>query len=138
MQRMKAEHSVAIRAFDYVAAVAFGVVAAAGAWLITPGGLPMPLAMLVGMLVGSVCALPVLGVFTKLLGGFEIVVMSLQIGMIAGMVGGMAVGDGVLGSWAAASGLTGVAAMGASVGVVVQVLLHVTDLRSRGEVDVHE
>jgi hypothetical protein len=83
----------------------------------------MPLAMAAGMALGMVAAFPVLMVFGALLGGFEILMMSMQTGMLAGMAGVTAGSEspGIL-------MLTGAAAGG-----VVQFLLHMTDLRLHGE-----
>ena len=128
MLPIKPERAVAIALYDYFAAATFGVAAALSAWALVPGLLPTPLAMLAGMGVGLVAAFPLLGVFSYLLGGFEIVVMSMQIGMLAGMVGGMMGGDGV----------AQVALAGAVTGLVIQGLLDVADRRLRGEVIRHD
>jgi len=121
---MKSEHALAIRTFDYFAAVSFGAAAALAAWYLVPDFLPAPLAMVAGMVVGMVAAFPLLGLFSYLLGGFEILMMSLQIGMFAGMAGAMVGGD-----------LVGPAAMaGVLTGGLVQFLLHMADRSLHGEV----
>ena len=125
---MKPEHAVALRAFDYLAAVTFGVVAAVAASYLVPAAFPAPLAMVLGMVIGAVAAFPLLGLFTFLLGGFEILVMSLQTGMLAGMVGAMVGG----------AALASVAVAGAAAGLGVQLLLHLADRSLRGEVSAHE
>ena len=117
-------HAGAIRAFDYLAAVALGASAALGSWWLVPGALPAILAMPLGMLVGTVAALPFFLLFTWLLGGFEIVMMAMQIGMLAGMAAPMIQG-GTVGS---------VALAGAGVGLLVQLLLHALDRSLHGEV----
>ena len=109
-------HRGAIRAFDYLAAVSLGASAALGAWWLVPDALPGVLAMILGMLVGTLAAVPVFVLFTWLLGGFEIVMMAMQIGMIAG---------GTVAS---------VAMAGAGVGLVIQMLLHALDRSLHGEV----
>lgn len=124
---MKRENAAAIRAYDYLAALSFGSMAALTAWWLIPASLPAPLAMLLGMGVGLMSAFPLLALFTLLLGGFEIVMMSMQIGMFAGMAGVMA-GEAAL--------VTAVLA-GALMGLVVHVLLHVTDRVLHGEVRRH-
>ena len=68
-------------------------------------------------------AFPLLGLFSFFLGGFEILVMSMQIGMIAGMVGVM-IGGGAAQA-AVAGGMTGLA---------IQLLLHLADRSLHGEV----
>lgn len=121
---MKAEHAAWIRTFDYAAAVSFGAAAALTSWFVVPDALPAPVAMALGMLVGVVAAIPLLGLFSILLGGFEILVMSAQIGMIASMVGAMT------GSGSAAH----VAGAGALCGFIIQALLHLVDRSLHGEV----
>jgi len=118
------KHAAAIRAFDYGAAICFGAVAAGASWLLVPDTLPGILAMLVGMGVGVAAAVPLLGIFSALLGGFEIVVMSMQIGMVAGMLGAMT----------GAGDLVVVAGEGAIVGLAIQLILHVLDRYLSGEV----
>lgn len=125
---MRPAHAFAIGAYDYFAAYTFGVVAATSAWLLVPDLLPMPVAMLAGMGVGVVSAFPLLGWFSYLLGGFEIIVMSMQIGMVAGMVGVM-MGDGTIVPAVVAGGGTGLA---------IQFILDVADRRLRGEVLSHD
>jgi hypothetical protein len=125
---MKAEHALAIRAFDYFAALTFGVAAALAARLLVPDLFLTPLAMVAGMSVGMVAAFPLLGLFMYILGGFEIIVMSMQIGMLAGMIGV------VLGG---ASALTVVLA-GAGAGLVIQLLLDAANQGLRGEVHLHD
>ena len=46
---MRPAHAFAIGAYDYFAAYTFGVVAATSAWLLVPDLLPMPVAMVAGM-----------------------------------------------------------------------------------------
>ena len=121
---LKAEHAGAIRAFDYLAALTFGSVAAVTSWWLVPDSLPGIAAMLLGMVVGVVTALPILAVLTLMLGGFELIVMSMQIGMIAGMGGPMIAGGTAL----------SVVGAGAGVGLVIQLLLHALDRSLHGEV----
>jgi hypothetical protein len=125
---MKAERAVAIAAYDYFAALTFGTAAALSAWFLVPDVLPTPVAMVAGMGVGTVAAFPLLGLFSFILGGFEIVVMSMQIGMLAGMVGVMIGDDGVL----------PVIMAGALTGLAIQFFLHLTDRALRGEVAQHD
>ena len=125
---MKPERALAIEVYDYFAAISFGVISALSASFLVPGLLPIPLAMLAGMGVGLVAALPLLGLFSYLLGGFEVVVMSMQIGMLAGMVGVMMGQDGV----------TQVVLAGAMTGLVIQGLLDVANRALRGEVTRHD
>ncbi len=121
---MKAEHASAIRTFDYLAAVSFGAAAALSSWYLVPEALPAPLAMIVGMGVGAASAFPLLGLFSFLLGGFEILVMSMQIGMLAGMTGVVIGGSTV----------ARVAVAGAMTGLAIQLLLHLADRSLHGEV----
>ncbi len=121
---MKPEHAFAIGAYDYFAAYTFGVVAATSAWFVVPALLPMPLAMVVGMAVGVVSVFPLFGFFSYVLGGFEIIVMSMQIAMVTGMVGVM-MGDGTIIPVVVAGGGTGLA---------IQFILDVANRRMRGEV----
>ena len=125
---MKAEHAVAIRTFDYLAAASFGAVAALSSWYLMPEVLPKPLAMMGGMGVGLASAFPLLGLFSFFLAGFEIVVMSIQIGMLAGMIGVMT------GSNAVAP----VVAAGAMSRLAIQFLLHLADRSVHGEVSRHD
>ncbi|MCH7533144.1 MAG: hypothetical protein IIB36_15515 [Gemmatimonadetes bacterium] len=120
---MKAE-PVAIRAFDYSAAVSFGAVAALASSFLVPDLLPTPFALLAGMVIGMASAFPLLGLFSWLLGGFEILMMSMQIGMLAGMLGVMTDSQGP----------ARVALVGALTGLAVQLLLHVADGALHGEV----
>jgi hypothetical protein len=125
---MKLPSVFAVAAFDYFAALSFGVVAALAAWLVVPDPLPWPVAMLAGMAVGVLAALPPFGLFSFLLGGFEIIVMSLQIGMLAGMTGAM-LGSGPMGD---------VVLAGGAAGLGVQFLLDVLNRTLRGEVLLHD
>ncbi len=120
---MKAE-PVAIRTFDYSAAVAFGAIAALASSFLIPDLLPTPFALLAGMVMGMASAFPLLGLFSWLLGGFEILMMSMQIGMLAGMLGVMTDSQGPV----------RVALVGALTGLAVQLLLHVADRALHGEV----
>jgi hypothetical protein len=121
---MKPDHPLAIRAYDYMAAAAFGAGSALSVSLLVPDSLPLAAAMLAAMVVGVLSALPLLGLFTVLLGGFEILMMSVQIGMIAGMAGVMARGEPL-----------GTAVLrGVVTGLVIQFLLHLADLRLHGPV----
>ena len=86
----------------------------------TPGALAMPL----GMVVGVVAATPVLFLLNWILGGFEVLMLAMQIGMLAGMAAPMIRG-GTPGS---------VALAGAGVGLVVQLLLHALDRSLHGDV----
>lgn len=117
-------HARLLRAFDYLAAAAFGAAGAVVAWLVVPAALPAILEMLLGMLAGMIAALPLLAIFSWLLGGFEIVVVSLQAGMLAGMVGSMT----------SSTALGDVAFEGMLVGLIVQLLLHGVDRAMGGEV----
>ena len=101
-----------------------GAVCALAAWLVVPGGVAPPLAMIGGMAVGVVAAIPLFGVLTYHLGGFEIIVLAMQVGMVAGMAGAM------MGS--ASTGV--VAATGAVVGLVVEGALHALERALHGEV----
>ncbi|MDH3208304.1 MAG: hypothetical protein OEO79_17010 [Gemmatimonadota bacterium] len=121
---VQVRHAVLLRAFDYLAAILFGGAAAMAAWLAIPASYPMASEMLLGMVVGIVAALPLLGFFSWLLGGFEILVLSMQVGMFAGMVGAMTT----------STDLGDVAFEGALVGVMVQLLVHVVDRSLGGEV----
>ncbi len=125
---MKAEHASAIRTFDYLAAVSFGAAAALSSWYLVPEVLPPPLAMIVGMGLGMASAFPLLGFFSFLLGGFEILVMSMQIGMLAGMTGVVIGGSTV----------AQVAVTGAMTGLAIQLLLHLADRSLHGEVTRHD
>lgn len=118
------EHAAAIRAFDYVCALCLGASAALGSWWLVPDALPGVVAMALGMLIGTVAALPAFAFFTWLLGGFEIVMMAMQIGMLAGMAAPMIQGGTV----------ASVAMAGAGVGFVIQLLLHALDRSLHGEV----
>jgi len=120
---LEAEHAGAIRAFDYLAALTFGSAAAVASWWLVPDALPGIVAMLMGMVVGVLTALPILAVLTLVLGGFELIMMSMQIGMIAGMGGPMISGGTAL----------SVAGAGAGVGLVIQLLLHALDRSLHGE-----
>lgn len=113
-----------LRAFDYLAAACFGVAAAVASWALVPSALPWGAEMLLGMVVGVVSALPLLALFSWLLGGFEIVVLSAQVGMFAGMVGVMT----------NSSTAVDVAFEGILVGVLIQILIHTLDRSLGGEV----
>lgn len=117
-------HAVLLRAFDYVAAASFGGAGALLAWLLVPASVSVAAEMLLGMLLGVVSALPLLGLFSWLLGGFEVIVLSIQVGMFAGMVGAMT----------PSTALPDVAAEGAMVGLLIQILLHAADRSLGGEV----
>lgn len=119
-----ATHGAWVRAFDYVAAASFGAVAATVAWAVVPASLPGLLEMGVGMAVGALVVVPLLGLFSWMLGGFEILVLAVQAGMFAGMVGVMT--DGATPS--------DVAFEGVLVGLLVQLLLHGVDRSLGGEV----
>jgi hypothetical protein len=125
---MKRDHAMALRAFDYFASVIFGVGAALSAWLLVPGTLSFVPAMLLAMVAGTVAVFPLLGLFMVLLGGFEILMMSLQIGMIGGMVGGM------IGGMAVGGTIWSVLLAGSLTGLTIQSLLHVSDRQLHGPV----
>jgi hypothetical protein len=126
--RPRAEHAVAIRGFDYLAAASLGAAAAVSSWFILPEALPGSLAMLLGMGIGVLAVLPLFGLFSAILGGFEIIVLSSQVGMFAGMLGAMTSAPGPL----------VVAREGVVLGLGIQLLLHVIDRSMRGEVDLDE
>ena len=120
----KVENAVAIRAFDYVAALCFGAVAALTAWFLVPDSISPLLTMLLGMLVGMASAVPVLGILSQVLGGFELLVLSMQVGMFAGMAGVMT----------GSATVFEVGSEGAMVGLMIQILLHVVDRYVGGDV----
>jgi hypothetical protein len=122
---VRTEHAGWIRAFDYVAATCFGATASLAAAFVVPEALPRPVGMLGGMVIGVLAVLPVLALLARLLAGLELVMIAAQIGMLAGMIGVM-VGESLL----------QVAAVGAGVGIAVQLVLHVADRALHGEVRV--
>ena len=113
-----------LRVFDYVAAAAFGAVAAAVAWAVVPSDLHFLVQMLMGMVVGATSTLPLVALFSWLAGGFEILVLSMQAGMLAGMTGSMT----------GSPSLGGAAFEGLLVGLIVQLVLHALDRTLGGEV----
>ena len=115
---------VLVRAFDYLAAAAFGTVASVAASFIVPVSWHLLIAMLMGMVVGAISTLPLLAVFSWILGGFELLVLSMQAGMLAGMVGAMT-GPG---------SFRDTAFEGLLVGLLVQSLIHAADHALAGEV----
>lgn len=118
------EHAIAIRVFDYVCAGTFGGAAAVAAWCVVPSALSIVPAMLLGMVVGIVAVLPLLLLLASILGGFELIVLSMQVGMFAGMTGAMS----GFADW------LGVARDGVIIGLLIQVLLHAVDWWMGGEV----
>lgn len=120
----KVEHAVLLRAFDYVAAAALGVVAATATEALVPSPPHVLVEMLLGMMVGALSALPLLALFSWILGGFEIVVLSMQVGMLAGMMGAMTT----------STSFRDVAFEGLIVGLLVQLLIHGVDRSMGGEV----
>lgn len=120
----KAPHGAWVRAFDYVAAASFGAAAATVAWAVVPASLPGLLEMGAGMAVGALSALPLLALFSWILGGFEIIVLAMQAGMLAGMVGVMT----------GSPTPSDVAFEGVLVGLLVQLVLHGLDRSLGGEV----
>lgn len=114
-----------LRAFDYLAAGAFGAAGAGVAWLVVPSTPLAVVDMLLGMVVGMIAAVPLLGLFSWILGGFEVVVVSLQAGMFSGMVGAMT----------ASETIRDVVLEGLLVGLIVQLLVHAADRIVGGEVD---
>lgn len=125
---MKPPSGFAIGAFDYFAALSFGVVAALSAWFLVPESLPIAVTMVAGMAVGVLAGLPLFGLFSYLLGGFEIIVMSMQIGMLAGMLGAMLRGGP----------LSAAVLVGGAAGLDVQIVLDVVNRIMRGEVLLHD
>jgi hypothetical protein len=124
----KVENALAIRAFDYVAALCFGAVAALAAWFLVSDSLSPLLVMPLGMLVGMASALPLLAILSQVLGGFELLVLSMQVGMFAGMAGAMT----------GSATVFEVGSEGAMVGLMIQILLHVVDRYVGGEVTLDE
>lgn len=121
---LRPPHAAALRAFDYAAALALGATACLGSWWIVPDGLPGIVAMMLGMLVGTLVVLPLFALLNWIMSGFELVMMGMQVAMLAGMGGPMIMG-----------GTPGrVALAGAGVGLVVQLLLHALDRSLHGEV----
>lgn len=120
---MKPENASFIRLFDYFAAVIFGVAAAVATGYAIPTDWSMAFAMPLAMILGMITAFPLLGLFAKLMGGFEIIMMSMQIGMLAGMVGIM-IPYGSLNAFAFS---------GALVGFIIQFFLHMMDMNLHGE-----
>lgn len=118
------KQTVLLRAFDYGSAVCFGAAGALLSWLVVPTSFPFASEMALGMVLGVAGVLPLLAVFSWLLGGFEVIVLSMQVGMFAGMVGAMTTSTAVL----------DVAAEGAMVGLLIQILLHAADRSLGGEV----
>lgn len=121
---MKSEHSFWLRLYDYLAALVFGVVSATAVAFIIPAEWPVWLTMIFGMLAGTLFALPVLMATMAILGGFELLMMSMQIGMFAGMTGVM------LGS----NDVVRLMLAGALTGIGIHLILHIIDLLQHGEV----
>ncbi len=120
---MRPAHALFLRVSDYIFAIIYGVVATTASYYLIPDEWPMPLLMSAGMLVGTLSAFPLLAIFSVLLGGFEVIMMSMQIGMLGGMAGGIIGGASI--------NLPLIA--GASVGAAVQLFLHISDLKYHGE-----
>ena len=118
-------HAALLRAFDYLAAAVFGATGGVAAWTIVPSFPPMMVEMLMGMVVGMLAAVPLLALFSWVLGGFQILVVSMQAGMFSGMVGSMT----------ASTALPDVAFEGLLVGLIIQLLVHTADRTVAGEVD---
>ena len=78
----------------------------------------------IARIAGIMASVPVLLVLTSILGGFELIVLSMQVGMFAGMTGAMTSSV----QW------SGVAGQGVIVGLLVQMLLHVADRSLSGDV----
>lgn len=121
---MEPNHPYLLRLFDYFAALCFGVVAAIVTGYVIPASWPMIIAMPLAMILGMITTFPLLGLFTALVGGFEILMMSMQIGMLAGMVGVMSPNDTIF----------GLLTIGAATGFFIQFFLHIMDRRLHGEV----
>ncbi|MDX1647702.1 MAG: hypothetical protein R3304_11210, partial [Longimicrobiales bacterium] len=94
------------------------------AWMAVPSDFHFLAQMLMGMVLGAVSTLPLVALFSWLAGGFEILVLSMQAGMLAGMTGAM--------TGSASPG--GAAFEGLLVGLIVQLLLHALDRTLGGEV----
>lgn len=120
---MKPKHALFLRLFDYFAALTFGVASATATGYAIPSAWPLSLAMAAAMALGMLTALPLLILFVAILFGFEIIMMSMLIGMFAGMAGVM------VGSESAAA----LFLAGAAAGLMVQFALHMMDLKLRGE-----
>lgn len=118
------KHAALLRVYDYGSAACFGAVGAVLAWLVVPSSFPLASQVILGMVLGVAAVLPLLALFSWVLGGFEVIVLSMQVGMFAGMVGAMT------GSVAALD----VVAEGAMVGLLIQILLHAADRSLGGEV----
>jgi hypothetical protein len=111
---------------DLAASTVTGAVAAlATTAVVSPDG-NMLLGMLVGMVLGMFLAL-VLGftVFFPLFGAMEVMLPSMLTGMVAGMAAGMMPPES----------LTGAAAAGASIGLVVLVLTYLANIWIRPQGD---
>lgn len=113
-----------VRAFDYVAAASFGAAAATAAWAVVPAAWPGLLEMGAGMAMGVLSVLPLFALFSWMLGGFEIIVLAMQAGMFAGMVGVMT----------SSPTPSDVAFEGVLIGLLVQLLLHGVDRSLEGEI----
>ncbi len=121
---MRPKHLGLIRAFDLLSSLSLGAVSALASSFLLPDAWWPPVAMIAGMGLGIVAALPVFGLLASLLGGFETVVMTMQVGMLAGMAGAM--------MRTSPSGLAALA--GAGVGLAIHLLLRAYDRSLHGEV----
>jgi len=124
---MRPKYAIFLRLFDYIAAIVYGAGAALLVEIAVKPGWPAPLGMVAGMVLGVAAFVILTPFFILLIGGFEI----LMTGMFAGMVSGM--GCAMLLS-AFAGSAKEVLLYGAAFGLLVQISLHIYDVKHFGDV----
>jgi len=128
---MRPKYAVLLRLFDYIAAMVYGTGAALLVETAVKPDWPVPLGMVAGMVLGVAAFVILTPFFILLIGGFEI----LMTGMFAGMVSGM--GCAMLLSTFAGSPKEALL-YGAVFGLLVQVSLHIYDVKHFGDVVIPE
>ncbi len=128
---MRPKYAVFLRLFDYIAAMVYGTGAALLVEAAVNPAWPMPLGMIAGMILGVAAFAILTPFFILLIGGFEI----LMTGMFAGMVSGM--GCAMLLS-ASTGSHKETLLCGAVFGLLVQISLHIYDVKHFGDVAISE
>jgi len=127
MARMERDITGLLRILDYlVVATAAGVTALLAGYLI-PSGWPVPAGMLAGMLLGVPVLLAAIIGLSWIANAFELLMPGMPSVMIVGMYGGMAAANGE-------PNLSTLLFIGVCVGLSIQAVFHVYDLKLHGEV----
>jgi len=125
---MEPNNATFLRLLDYSASVIYGAVSSLLVGLLVPDSWNIILGMITGMFISMLFLLPIAVLLSTRLGGFQVIMPAMVIGMFNGMIIGMMSGADLL----------TLIRIGIILGVFIQFILHLYDLKLHGDIEVRD